>query len=444
MLKSRFRNGIRGLVTPWPLTLLVLIGLLWASAQTLMAQAFLVIDEINNVPPEGLFVAEVQPGGAQNWFFDLLEPRGEYSVHMSQFQPEDSELRAFIAGQEFSIFNEGDFFVSLEAGINQLIIFNPGPLPVQYNLILGASHFISLVGAGTQHVKISTELALHDGALASHITDNDDDFSSLNTFLAAHSQSLVDHNLALDSHAANTATNLASLSVNLGDHNSLLTVHHDALGEHNILVSGQVVNVLAGLASHDGSLANHNFALTDHASLLTVHNTALGEHNDLISNQVVGVLGGLAAIDGSLTNHDANLTARADAIVDLLNLLNSALGEQVEMKRVHLQVIEIKKDERSLLASSEGGQPVDVYLIALEIAGGVKKNDPIEFTDAMAFTDVVAVKTGILDVRLELPKGIKKPELLEFRVRHDHGGGAPHFGTVLVTDKGKDGLGGGQ
>ncbi len=131
------------------------------------------------------------------------------------------------------------------------------------------------------------------------------------------------------------------------------------------------------------------------------------------------------------------------------NLLESKLDDVTEMKRLHLQVIEIEdhadngdddddddddddgeEEERFLLVATEAGLPVDVDLVAMQVAE-LHEDEPITFVDVTADTTTVPVKTGILEVRIE---NLDDADVFEFRVEHDHGGGVTHFGTAVVSD----------
>ena len=152
-------------------------------------------------------------------------------------------------------------------------------------------------------------------------------------------------------------------------------------------------------------------------------------------------------LDADLVAHDANIDADLMAhdinISNRLGTVQTTLDTVTEMKRVHLQVIEIKEKKRFLLAATEAGEPVDVALIAVQVAGGDDDDEHLIFEDITPSATSAAVKAGILDVKLKLPKAARDAEIFEFRVEHDHGT-FKHFGTILIHRIGDKNLGAGQ
>ncbi len=189
------------------------------------------------------------------------------------------------------------------------------------------------------------------------------------------------------------------------------------------------------------------------------------ENSKILSEQVTthdtNIDGDLSAhdtnIDGDLIAHDTNLTnranaidaaiaiieAKADALADQVAVVQYTLDTEIEKMRVHLQVIEIKEKERFLVMSTEAGLPVDVELIGLQVAES-SPNGPIAFLDVLSEATATPVKTGILDVTIDLPGPAQNAKIFEFTVRHDHGADPAHFGTIVVQRVDENNLGSGQ
>jgi hypothetical protein len=114
---------------------------------------------------------------------------------------------------------------------------------------------------------------------------------------------------------------------------------------------------------------------------------------------------------------------------------------------------------RFLLYSGEAGEPVDVSIV--QVHASVLNPSSLNFVDVTANTTDTKVKTGVLDVEIELPEEIKDARVFEITVLHDHGLKSiddkalpisekptgvdiKYFGTILFHQEHLENLGMGQ
>jgi len=169
-------------------------------------------------------------------------------------------------------------------------------------------------------------------------------------------------------------------------------------------------------------------------------NTQVANAQTNINNNTNTQVGNAQTNINSNTNtHDANIDG-------LLDTVQNTLDTTTEMKRVHLQVIEIQEKDRFLLGSDEAGVPVDVTLTGLRVSDGKKNSSPLAFQDQFGVATFASVGSGfgLLDVEIDLPKNAKDAQIFQFRVRHDHTDGTQHFGVIVVHRVGHNNLGAGQ
>lgn len=74
---------------------------------------------------------------------------------------------------------------------------------------------------------------------------------------------------------------------------------------------------------------------------------------------------------------------------------------------------------RFLLYSGEAGEPVDVSIV--QVHASVLNPSSLNLVDVTANTTATKVKTGVLNVEIELPEAIKDARVFEIQVLHDHG-----------------------
>jgi hypothetical protein len=227
----------------------------------------------------------------------------------------------------------------------------------------------------------------------------------------------------------------------------------EAAYENSLVLLGNVEHVHDDLEDLDGDLADHDSfldfvgsVLVDHVNAFIPHNDALIMHDTHLTTHDTNIDGDLATHDTHLTTHDANidgdlathdthltthdtnidndLAAHDMAIQDLLDDIQGGLDNSVELRRVHMQVVEIKNRAEYLVVTTEAGLPVDVEFEALEVFD----------TDAGAFlalpdAAVSSAETGAYVVVLNLvPSDPHK--IFRFRVRHAEAE-VDHFGQVV-------------
>ena len=209
----------------------------------------------------------------------------------------------------------------------------------------------------------------------------------------------------------------------------------EAAYENSLVLLGNVEHVHDDLEDLDGDLADHDSfldfvgsVLVDHVNAFIAHNDALIMHDTHLTTHDTNIDGDLATHDTHLTTHDTNidndLAAHDMAIQDLLDDIQGGLDNSVELRRVHMQVVEIKNRAEYLVVTTEAGLPVDVEFEALDVFD----------TDAGAFlalpdAAVSSAETGAYVVVLNLvPSDPNK--IFRFRVRHAEAE-VDHFGQVV-------------
>ena len=152
-------------------------------------------------------------------------------------------------------------------------------------------------------------------------------------------------------------------------------------------------------------------------------------------------------IDADLVTHNANLAAHDAKVDGRFDLVQATLDNIVEMKQVHLQVIQLEPGDdedddsdhhpeaRFLLVSTEAGVPVDTTLSSVQV--GRNRNSALAFVDVTRYASSAVPKPGMLDVRITLPRRLRSARIFEFRVEHADGedpvlGPIVHFGTTVV------------
>jgi hypothetical protein len=95
----------------------------------------------------------------------------------------------------------------------------------------------------------------------------------------------------------------------------------------------------------------------------------------------------------------------------------------LELRRVHLQVIELKEKSEFLVSATEAGKPVNgVEFTAVKVA-----DSSLSFVDVTEHTTINMVEPGMYLVVIDLPKGVKDAELFAFEVMHKDANG-DHYG----------------
>ena len=104
-------------------------------------------------------------------------------------------------------------------------------------------------------------------------------------------------------------------------------------------------------------------------------------------------------------NHRALLQEHDDTMQQLVTDVQFTLDNKVELRRVHLQVIELKEKQVFLVHATEAGIPIaDVSLISFRAS----ERDPISFMDVeITRWEMLAADTGTYILEVNLPKDLK-------------------------------------
>ncbi len=204
------------------------------------------------------------------------------------------------------------------------------------------------------------------------------------------------------------------------------------------------------------ALKNIPGALGDINDIVTANNTAIR----LLTIDVAALEAKADALElkadsiqGTVEHNEELLLGHIEATGEINDNFADLVANVVEMKRVHLQVIEINGNDgdsddgdsdgdsdddkaiRFLLASTEAGVLVDATLV------WVKASDDktIAFELVPAVAAPAGTGTGKMVVTVTLPKELKKAKLFEFVVEH-----GDHAGSSVVSTKENHNLGAGQ
>jgi hypothetical protein len=192
----------------------------------------------------------------------------------------------------------------------------------------------------------------------------------------------------------------------------------EAAYENTVTIIGQGNDLSADLTAHDanidGDLVAHDANIDGD---LAAHDANID--GDLIAHD--------ANIDGDLVAHDANIDGDLQQhdtdIKDLMGTVQETLDEKIELRRVHMQVLEIAQRERYLVSTTEAGLPVSVAFTAAEYF-----NESAPGFSPLASVSINEIEPGLYDVRLNLPP---RAAANIFRLRVTHHEKFDHFGEVL-------------
>ncbi len=178
----------------------------------------------------------------------------------------------------------------------------------------------------------------------------------------------------------------------------------------------------------------------------TVHDNLLLCEEFIDSAEIAGTYHRVGHLHDDLAVHDTAVNARLDGVGDDIHVVQETLDTTIELRQIHTQVIPLSEKDRFLLATSEGGVPIDVTLIGVLASKGVGEQRPLQFDSVPA----VATPTGapgLLDVSLDLPSNLKSAKLFQFQVNDEHVDGEgnithQHFGTIVYERTGRTKRGG--
>ena len=121
-------------------------------------------------------------------------------------------------------------------------------------------------------------------------------------------------------------------------------------------------------------------------------------------------------IDTDLQNHDADIKV-------LLGGVQETLDEKVELRRVHMQVLQVDQRKRYLVSTNEAGIAVSVDFTSVEVF-----NDKTASFEIVPTATVNELSPGMYDLQLNLASG-SPDKVFRLRVRHDEL--FDHFGEIL-------------
>lgn len=186
---------------------------------------------------------------------------------------------------------------------------------------------------------------------------------------------------------------------------------HTDLGTHDANIDGDLAahdaNIDGDLAAHDtnidGDLAAHDANIDGD---LAAHDANIDA--DLAAHD--------ANIDGDLQQHDADMK-------ELVGGVQETLDEEIELRKVHMQVLQIAQRQRYLVTANEAGVAVSVDVLSIEVF-----NEETSLFEIVPTATVAELETGVYDVQFNLaPKSPDK--VFRIRVRHDEA--VDHFGEIL-------------
>lgn len=266
--------------------------------------------------------------------------------------------------------------------------------------------------------------------------------------------------LALDAvNECSTACILANTQAIVHDFGEIMTVHLQVIG-------------LKTLGCSQGFWKNHtkmwDSAIAGDGDLAptydpdTLFDYVFGPGAD----EAAGLRDGATLLDALKAKGNGTVSQARNAVTLLLN--NDALNAGINLPcRPPTAVGDVGDfapilgpfTRRFLLYSGEAGEPVDVSIV--QVHASSLNPSSLNFVDVTTNTTATKVKTGVLDVEIELPEEIKDARVFEITVLHDHGlksiddkalpiSGKPtgvdikYFGTILFHQEHLENLGMGQ
>lgn len=130
-----------------------------------------------------------------------------------------------------------------------------------------------------------------------------------------------------------------------------------------------------------------------------------------------------------LEDHDTLLREHDQRMQDIVGNIHFILDNKVELRRVHLQVIELREKQVFLVHATEAGIPIaDVSLISMRAS----ERNPVSFMDVEVTSwEMLADDIGTYILEINLPKELKNANLFKFEVQHAPDPEIAHFGFVI-------------
>jgi hypothetical protein len=206
----------------------------------------------------------------------------------------------------------------------------------------------------------------------------------------------------------------------------------EATYENSILISGQIETVDQGLHAHD---ANIDADLAAHDANIDADLAAHDANIDAdLAAHDANIDADLAAhdanIDADLAAHDANIDADLQQhdtdIKGLIGGVQGTLDNEVELRRVHIQVVQVDKQKRYLVRTSEAGEPVEVEFLAIEVF-----NESTGAFQSLPSAAVNEIELGLYDLELNLSGNNSPRPAKVFRLRVRHDDTVDQFGEII-------------
>ena len=205
----------------------------------------------------------------------------------------------------------------------------------------------------------------------------------------------------------------------------------------------------AALGLIEGAVGRIESTVNSTNSIVGLNNLALGlleAKADKLEGKADRIEAALGELERKADLLEMKIDDHASQTSNINETLKSLVRNIVAMKRVELQVVEVKEGERFLLATSEAGMPVKVTLTTVNVAG----TNPVA---TISFNSVpfvaTAIAPGVLDFTVSLPKPLHTSNMFQFQVEHDHGidiilGPVKHHGRTVLHIESHNNLGTGQ
>ena len=158
----------------------------------------------------------------------------------------------------------------------------------------------------------------------------------------------------------------------------------------------------------------------------------LFQHDNNLEDQTTEIDNALAVLEIKVDTHDTDI--KSDINNHNVNL-ETLFADSIGLRRIELQVIEVKDHKRFLVLATEGGLPVSATLQSAT-AINAKSKKPVETFDITTETTATVVGPGLLDIEIDLPKGqpkgLKDAKIFMFTFVDSHPSGAGHAGIIMV------------
>jgi hypothetical protein len=120
-------------------------------------------------------------------------------------------------------------------------------------------------------------------------------------------------------------------------------------------------------------------------------------------------------------------TGKLDEVNGKLETVLYNQANKLELRRVHLQVTELKEKSEFLVSASEAGKPIDgVKLISVKVA-----ESPTSFINVFDNTDFAPLEEkGLYLVKIDLPQEARNAKIFAFEVEHEDPTELPHYGLT--------------